>query len=525
MKKGIYFILVAFIFLLTLLASCDKNTSSETGQNNTEDSTATEVSEKIDIVFLQLNDVYEIDALENGKFGGLARVRTVYDSLKQRFPHTYFFLSGDFLSPSVSNMLKHEGQKIKGRQMVEAMNAAGVDFVTFGNHEFDFDFEVLQQRMNESDFEWIATNTFHKDGETVKPFEKQNTPLPKYKILTVNQDGHRVRIGVLGITTSYNDKEYVHYKDETSTSQEVVSAIKDSCDLLVAMTHFYLHEDREFAKKVPEIRLLMGGHDHHNMLHEEGSVTIAKADANAKTAYIHHFTYNTNTKEFSLKSELLQIDESIPEEAQTAAVTDKWMNIITNSYKESGFDPENVLTVLEEPLDALEKTVRSRQCKAGELVNKAMFSAFKGVDASLVGSGSIRPDDVLSGELTEYDIVRMLPFAGKVVKVALKGRLLKKLLDASEKNINEGGYLQYYKIIRKNGTWGIGNEPIYDDHTYVITTSDYIFSGKETNMGFFKKGHPDIVEYRFPKPGSPATDFRKLVVEYLKANSTVPAAP
>ncbi|HCK04800.1 MAG TPA: bifunctional metallophosphatase/5'-nucleotidase, partial [Flavobacteriaceae bacterium] len=61
----------------------------------------------------------------------------VVDSLKAINPNTYLFMSGDFLNPSLLGNLKHEGERIKGRQMIEVMNAMNFTMATFGNHEFD----------------------------------------------------------------------------------------------------------------------------------------------------------------------------------------------------------------------------------------------------------------------------------------------------------------------------------------------------------------------------------------------------
>ena len=61
-------------------------------------------------------------------------------------------LAGDFLSPSVASSV------FKGEQMVAALNAAGLDFATLGNHEFDFGSDVLLQRMAESKFQWVVSN-------------------------------------------------------------------------------------------------------------------------------------------------------------------------------------------------------------------------------------------------------------------------------------------------------------------------------------------------------------------------------
>ena len=38
--------------------------------------------------------------------------------------------------------------------------------------------------------------------------------------------------------------------------------ITQGCDLVVAVTHMRWHNDRRLAEEVPEINLILGGHDH-----------------------------------------------------------------------------------------------------------------------------------------------------------------------------------------------------------------------------------------------------------------------
>ena len=128
--------------------------------------------QNIEFTILQLNDVYEIAPLEGGKAGGLARVATVKKQLLQENPNTIAILAGDFLSPSFIGTLKNEeGERIAGLQMVEALNAMGLDYATFGNHEFDIrEADLLQKRINDSQFEYTTCNAFRiVDGKTV-PF-------------------------------------------------------------------------------------------------------------------------------------------------------------------------------------------------------------------------------------------------------------------------------------------------------------------------------------------------------------------
>lgn len=54
--------------------------------------------------FLQMNDVYELIPLSDGKKGGLARVATIRKLLLRENPNTITVLAGDIVSPSALGM-------------------------------------------------------------------------------------------------------------------------------------------------------------------------------------------------------------------------------------------------------------------------------------------------------------------------------------------------------------------------------------------------------------------------------------
>jgi 2',3'-cyclic-nucleotide 2'-phosphodiesterase (5'-nucleotidase family) len=128
---------------------------------------------KIDFTFLQINDVYEIAPIQGGKFGGMARLATVHQELLKENSNTMLFLAGDFLNPSLLGTIKVNGERIRGKQMVDVMNAMNFDLVAFGNHEFDISQNNLQKRLNESNFPWITANVKHKIKEKTIPFYKE----------------------------------------------------------------------------------------------------------------------------------------------------------------------------------------------------------------------------------------------------------------------------------------------------------------------------------------------------------------
>src|SRR5438552_351640 len=86
---------------------------------------------------LHFNDVYEITPVEGGKAGGLARVARYRAELKAKDPSLLTTLGGDYVSPSALGSARIDGEPLRGKQMVAVLNRVGVDWATFGNHEFD----------------------------------------------------------------------------------------------------------------------------------------------------------------------------------------------------------------------------------------------------------------------------------------------------------------------------------------------------------------------------------------------------
>jgi len=179
---------------------------------------------KLTAVFVQVNDVYEIAPLEGGKVGGMARVATLKKQYLQKNPNTFLVMAGDFVSPSVYNSLSYKNERIRGKQMIESMNAAGMDFAIFGNHEFDITEKELQSRIDESKFQWISSNAFHLQNGNVTPFAKRGTSLsdfPTAHILSLRDaDGTTARIGLIGLVLPFNKADYVQYTDALNSAKE-----------------------------------------------------------------------------------------------------------------------------------------------------------------------------------------------------------------------------------------------------------------------------------------------------------------
>jgi 2',3'-cyclic-nucleotide 2'-phosphodiesterase (5'-nucleotidase family) len=494
-----------YLFLVFIVFSCKKDPSAD----------------EITFKFIQLNDVYEIAPLGGGLFGGMSRVAHVRDSIMNVNPNTYLFMAGDFLNPSLLGTIKLDGERLNGKQMVEVMNAMGFDLVTFGNHEFDLDEEDLQKRLNESDFQWVTSNIFQVKEDAKGPFyiQKEDTlAIPESYILSIDDgSGGTLDIGFLSVTLPSNPKDYVHYEDIYSSAKRVYRSLKDEVDLVMGLTHLELDQDRELARQLGDIPFIMGGHEHHSMLEEEGATLISKADANAKTIYIHTFTYNKVSRELKIDSKLFPIDESIASQPVVASIVNRWSGLLDMKIKEVIDDPSEVIYHSDIPLDGTDSANRGIQTNLGDLITQAMSWVYDDeVDAALTNGGSIRIDDMLPNDLTSLDVFRILPFGGSVLKVDLKGKLLNEVLDYGKSKRGTGAYLQRHNVgvDADTGVWLIGGKKIDPDKTYTVAFSDFLLKGYD--IPFLTPDNPGVLNIYSPNDEENAYDICKTIILYLK---------
>jgi 5'-nucleotidase len=467
------------------------------------------LAEVVDMTLLHLNDIYEIAPVEGGERGGLARVATLRQELIDQNPRTYTILAGDAFSPSALGTARVNGKPLAAKQMVAVMNAVGFNYATFGNHEFDLSEPEFLQRLQESRFEWISSNTRDSKG-------KSFPDVVESQILNVKSDkGAIVKVGLIGLTIDSNKQKYVSYSDPIQAARTQVAALKGKVDIIVALTHLNLAQDQKLAAEVPEIDLILGGHEHENMQQWRGAdfTPIFKADANARSVYIHNLRYDTETKKLKIDSKLQPVTDIIPEDSRVAKVVNEWIEKAYQGFRADGFAPEKAIATTNIALDGLESSVRNRATNLTALIAQAMLQEVYQADLAIFNSGSIRIDDFIPpGKITQYDIIRVLPFGGRVLAVEIKGSLLEKVLEQGQANRGRGGFLQTANVSKKPdiGTWMINGEPLEQQKKYRVAINDFLMSGKEQGLEFLNFQHKDVkLIYQM-------RDLRFVVIDRLK---------
>ena len=136
------------------------------------------------------------------------------------------------------------------------------------------------------------------------------------------------------------------------------------------------------------------------------------------------------------------------------------------------------------------------------------------VDCALVNGGSIRIDDVLEGDINAVDIFRVLPYGGSVLKVDLKGSLLKKVLDFGVQASGTGAYLHRHNVAKVGEEWQVKNLPINNEQIYKVAFSDYLLKGFD--IPFLSDKNPDVLTISQPSNTHLSYDIRRAIISYLK---------
>lgn len=473
-----------------------------------------------DWVLIHANDLYEMTPSSSGK-GGIDRLAGFVKATKAAHPQTFFVLSGDFLSPSVTSssrrLIGSTLEEEAGRHMIELLNAAQLDYVTFGNHEFDVSLTQLHQRMQASQFQWISTNL-----KAQWPH-----PVPSSIILTTQKpDGSAWKLGLIGLTLNKGLPASVTFHDFLeATRREVQTLENQEVSAIVALTHLTIEQDRALAEQVPGLTLILGGHEHQHHYEVVSGVPIAKADQNAETVYVHKLFIDSQGNVLAT-SKLKTIDHTTPSVPEVKYLIDQWSRSDETYYASRGFQLNRVLGTLTEALDGREDSLAKGPTLLSQLVAATLFHKVEGAHFAFFNSSLIRLEGLLEpGPLRERDFVRTMPRENsRMLAVEMTGAHLKELWNQQRlepKTIPSGQELHFYPLPSwKEGIWKLGEEIIQDDQTYRGACTEFLYS-QSLSLGKMKK-LPGRIK---PDPGihtassamhlEDSYDIRKAVIERL----------
>jgi 5'-nucleotidase / UDP-sugar diphosphatase len=460
------------------------------------------------IHILHFNDVYEITPVEAGRSGGLARVAALRQALRDSFPSLITTLGGDFISPSALGTARVGGERLNGRQMVSVLNAVGLDIAVLGNHEFDVSRDAFLARMNESRFVLLAANVADSAG---RPFAK----ILPHVIRTVRAGGREVRVAFFGVVIPSNRPSWSRVGDPMDAARREATLLRDSADVIVALTHLGVNDDARLVEEIAEIDVVLGGHEHENYTLRRGPrfAPVLKGDANVRSVQIVTIRPPSSGRRAEVSARLLAIGDGMAEDASVARVVAGWVDSAYAGFERDGFRPREIVVTTTTSLDGREATVRSTRSELTDLIGAAMRRDTPDAELAVFNAGAIRIDDVIpAGPVTQYDVIRMLPFGGKSVNVRMQGDLLGRVLAAGDRNAGRGGFLQRNGVEGSAAAgWRVAGAPLDPVRIYRVAISDYLLTGNEVGIEFLKRDTPGL------QVVGDRSDVRQAVIAEMRA--------
>jgi len=427
------------------------------------------------LTFLQINDVYATTPVDG--LGGLARVATIRRRLSAGGHPVIMALAGDFLSPSVASGV------FKGEQMVAALNAAGLDFATFGNHEFDFGIDVLAKRMSESRFQWVASNVL--DARTGKAI---GNSVP-YVVRSVGA----LKVGFIGLCLTSaqiapDARGSFRFIDPLRAAAQYLPELKRrGANVIVAITHLTFAEDRALVARFPQIDLVIGGHEHYPIASVEQHALISKAGSDAKFVArmdLSRLTDGTLERFY----ELIPVTSAIPDEPETA-------RIVADYESRLGKELDTVVGTTSTPLDTTDVRL-VQETGLGNLIADAI-RADVDADVGLSNAGGARGSRIYApGPLTRRTLLSIHPFGNVVCKIAVSGRVL---LDALNSGVSKlpagaGQFPQLSGVTMKVDVRGppgnrvsdvrVNGEALDMNRAYTVALPDFVLKGGDNYSMF-----------------------------------------
>jgi 5'-nucleotidase / UDP-sugar diphosphatase len=413
--------------------------------------------------------------------GGFAKAQTIIKEVvaanRAEGRETLIFMAGDLLMGTPFSTA------FKGQLGVELMNKMKFTAMTVGNHEFDYGQENLLNTLKpKMRFPLLSANITSKSGKRI--FER--TTKKKFS-------GSKTKALILGLTTAEtpitthpkNVKGLV-FLDPIKTASELLKKT-DKNDLVIALTHIGVDEDKELARACPRINVIIGGHTHTALFQpiREGNTIICQAGAYAK--YVGRLDLEAlDGRVINYSGRLILLGPDVKEDEEIKSVIEEHKKLMDNSLKE-------VIGRTEVFLDGTRSRIRSgHDTNLGRLIAYNMASS-SGSDVAMINGGSIR-ESLKNGDITLNDVYTVLPFPNTVVTMALKGKDLEAAFARSlELEPGSGGKLQTFGIKYQVENGRVKIEDIrgkgFDaEATYTVAINDFLAAGGDGYTVFKDKG-------------------------------------
>jgi len=420
------------------------------------------------IVILYENDVHcAID--------GYARLAGQRDIERQLTPYVSIVSSGDFAQGNTA------GSLTRGEAIVRIMNAVGYDYLTVGNHEFDYSVPQMQHLSSMLTAQTLCCNFSRYTNEENHKSQITNhkSEIDLFPAYAVRKYGS-TKVGFVGVATPSTFRSSTptyfiddegnllydfHQSDTYERVQQAVDAARSNgAQVIIVLSH--LGDDPEVADSrgliaaTHGIDIVLDGHAHHllneRLVNDRGdSVTLASTAT--KFAYIGRLTIDAQNR---LHNELLPVTEC---HAVNQAVWDTTLAVKQELDAQVNRPVGTTAFALIDRDNSDNRLVRTRETNLGDLMaDVARYST--GANIGVCNGGGLRAG-IYFETITFGDVVSIWPFNNTMRITECTGQ---QLLDALEVGVSmlpkENGDFLHVSGLRYTVDPRIPSSVIWDDN-------------------------------------------------------------
>ena len=408
---------------------------------------------------------------------GFSTLKSLRDQKVDSGDTVFLVDAGDFLQGNAYGTLTD------GESSIEVLNAVGYDVGVPGNHDFDFTFEVMLDRISELNYPIICSNLIYgSTGESV---------LPEYLIL--EKDG--IRLGCFGLltpdtptTTKQGNMGDAVVTDAVEAAGRMVSLLSGmDVDYIVAIGHIGVIRSSSITSdaicnEVPGIDIFIDGHSHTAMENGkvlDGSIELIPTD----TVIASTGCYNKSIGIVTV-SEKGEISAKL---YHGAPLNDYEIEEIVEGIH------ARIDTVLSQKichtdidLDGETPNVRSHETNLADLLTDC-FRISMDADIGIVNGGGIRTS-IKAGDITLKNALDVTVFQNDMVTLTLPGSVIYQVMEISlGKETPNGGFIQVsgitvtYDLSKDPGSRVVSIDkdgvPLDRDSNYTVATLDFLSTG------------------------------------------------
>ena len=434
---------VLFLLLIVALAGCQR---------------------KQPIVILYENDAH--CAVE-----GYARLAGQRDAERQHTPYVVIVSSGDFAQGNTV------GSLTKGEAIVRIMNAVGYDYLTIGNHEFDYTVPQMQHLSELLTAKTLCCNFSRYEEDNDDKDGRDNDDLyPAYEV----KDFGGTKVGFIGVATpsTFRSSTPTYFIDDngnllynfhqTDTYECVQEAVNDAreegAEIIIVLSH--LGDDPEVAYSrgliaaTHGIDVVLDGHAHHvlneRLVNDRGdSVTLTSTGT--KFAYIGRLTIDTDNR---VTTELLPISDC---HRVNQAVQDTVLAIQQELEARVNAPVGTTAFALADRDNQDHRLVRKQETNLGDfMADVARYTT--GANIGVCNGGGLRAG-LYNETITFGNIVSIWPFNNTMRVVECTGQQLLDAFEVSAANLpRENGDFMHVSGLRYTINPHVPTSVIWDDN-------------------------------------------------------------